>query len=188
MTAPRSTIRLFFLSGLVAVVAACGGADARDADVGGVASAEPMIVADATVAPADDTLQPGTDLNACEILTPADIEAATDTAGVAEGEFEATPTVLSPGHTECTYEGDFGGVIVALTPEDGENLYDAAAGAYKDMVVIEGLGDGAFFSADNHRAFVWQGNVTVMFTLFVNDDLDAATVAEAFGEAVVSKL
>ncbi|HET9458199.1 MAG TPA: hypothetical protein VFO78_12705 [Candidatus Limnocylindrales bacterium] len=187
MTAPRSMIRLLVLTGLIAVLAACGGATARDSD-GNQTSPEPTIVTEATAAPDGDTPEPGTDLDACEILTPADIETATDTSGVAEGEFEATPTVLSPGHTECTYEGDFGGVIVALTPEDGENLYDAAAGAYKDMVLLEGLGDGAFFSADNHRAFVWQGNVTVMFTLFVNGDLDAATVAEAFGEAVVAKL
>ena len=136
----------------------------------------------------DGTLVPGTTLNACEIVTPDDIKIATGFGGsVAAGTLKATPTVLSPGQTECRYEGEYGGIIVELTPEDGENLYDAAAGAYKDMAVLPGIGDGAFNSDDNNRAFVWKGNVTVMLTMFVGD-LEQSHVATELGKAIVGKL
>jgi hypothetical protein len=96
-------------------------------------------------------------------------------------------TSLSPGKTECTYEGDWGRLIVELTPEDGANLYDAARGAYKDASDITGTWDGAFNSAQNHRAFVWKGAVTAMFTMFLNEaeQLDAA---ESLAKALVAKL
>jgi hypothetical protein len=137
----------------------------------------------------DGTLTPGTTLNACEVVTTDDIKAATKfTGSIAAGTLKATPTVLSPGQTECRYQGEFGGIIVELTPEDGENLYDAAAGAYKDMAVLPGIGDGAFNSDDNNRAFVWKGNVTVMLTLFVGDGLEQAAVATELGKAIVDKL
>jgi hypothetical protein len=137
----------------------------------------------------DDTLTPGTTLNACEIVTSDDIKTATKSTGsIPAGTLKESPTVLSPGQTECRYEGDFGGIIVELTPEDGENLYDAAAGAYKDMAVLPGIGDGAFNSDDNNRAFVWKGDVTVMLTMFVGEGLEQADVASELGKAIVGKL
>jgi hypothetical protein len=188
MTA-RTSIRLLLASGLIALVAACGGAATAGSGDDASQVAETADVVEATPEAAEDAApQPGTDLNACEIVTAADIETATDTDGIGDGEFESNPTVLSPGHSECTYEGDFGRLIVSLTPEDGENLYDAAAGAYKDAVMMDGVGDGAFYSADNNRAFAWKGNVTIMFTIFVNGDLDAAEVSRDLGLAALAKV
>jgi hypothetical protein len=188
MTA-RTSIRLLLASGLIALVAACGGAATAGSGDDASQVAETADVIEATSDAAEDAApQPGTDVNACEIVTAADIETATDTDGIGDGEFEANPTVLSPGHSECTYEGDFGRLIVSLTPEDGENLYDAAAGAYKDAVVMDGVGDGAFYSADNNRAFAWKGNVTIMFTIFVSGDLDAAEVSRDLGLAALAKV
>jgi hypothetical protein len=137
----------------------------------------------------EGTLTPGTDLGACEIVTSDDIAAATKVTGtVAAGTLEASPTVLSPARSECTYEGDYGRIIVELTPDDGENLYDAAAGAYKDAAPITGIGDGAFNSDDNHRAFIWQDKVTVMLTMFVGGDVTQLQVATDLGNAIVAKL
>jgi hypothetical protein len=137
----------------------------------------------------DGTLVPGTDLSACEIVTSDDIQAATKaTAAVADGTLQASPTVLSPARTKCTYQGDYGRIIVELTPDDGANLYDAAVGAYKGASLIPGLGDGAFNSDDNHRAFVWKDKVTVMLTMFVGGDLTQLQVATDLGNAIIEKL
>lgn len=189
MTA-RTSLRLPLAAGLIALVAACGGAATAGSGDDTSQVAETTDVIEATLeATAEDTApMPGTDLNACEIVTAADIEAVTDTDGIGDGEFEFNPTVRSPGHSECTYEGDFGRLIVSLTPEDGENLYDAAAGAYKDAVVMDGVGDGAFYSADNNRAFAWKGSVTLMFTIFVSGDLDAAEVSRDLGRAALARV
>ncbi len=131
--------------------------------------------------------QPGTTLNACEIVTVADIEAATRATGVKAGEFEATPNALSPGQSDCTYTGDFGKIVVELTPEDGVNEYDAARGAYKDAADITGPWDGAFNSKENNRAFVRKGNVLVMVTMFLNDQ-EQLPVATELAKRVVAKL
>jgi len=132
-------------------------------------------------------LQPGTTLNACEIVTSADVKAATKASTVPAGTLKSRPTTLSPGQTECTYRGDFGQVIVELTPEDGANLYDAARGAYSDASDITGSWDGAFNSQENNRAFVWKGNVTAMFTMFLTDG-EQLPVATELAKQVVAKL
>jgi hypothetical protein len=177
----KTTLRSILLIGLLAAVSACGGAAAGSPPATGdetSAPAETLVPETADEgAPQDAAPVPGTALNACEIVSPPDIAAATDIDGVEPGQFKSTPTTLSPGHSKCTYEGDFGRILVDLTPEDGANLYDAAAGAYKDAAPIPGIGDGAFYSADNDRAFVWKGSVAIMFTIFVNGELDPADVA-----------
>jgi hypothetical protein len=177
------------------VLAACGGGSTA---TGTAPSAAPATAAadepttpDATAATGggvEGNLTPGTDLNACEIVTTADVAAAFNLkTPVAEGALKASPTILSPGHTECRYEGEYGGIIVALTPEDGANLYDAARGAYKDAADIAGIGDGAFNSDKNHRAFIWKDKVTVMLTMFVGE-LSQMQVATDLGNAIIEKL
>lgn len=133
---------------------------------------------------------PGTTLSACQIVTGADLQTALGLdVPVAEGALEADPTVLSPGHSECRYEGDFGRVIVDLTPEDGANLYDAAYSAYDGLAFVDGVGDGAFWSDKTDRAFVWQDRVTVMLTLKLDDsELTGPDLTQVLGQAIVAKL
>jgi hypothetical protein len=174
------------------VVAACGGSGAAPSASPAAPSApasEAPGGATPTPAPTDDGADPtaGTALDACEIVTPGDIEAAVPDAEVEDGELKERPTSLSPGRTECTYQGDWGRLIVELTPEDGANLYDAARGSYADAVDITGVGDGAFNSDGQKRAFVWQGSVAVMFTMFVNG-VERYDLAEDLAKAVVDKL
>jgi hypothetical protein len=191
MMTTKITLRSILLIGLLAAITACGGAASGSTPATGDETAAPA----GTLAPEtidegapQDAPAPGTALNACEIVSAPDIAAATDVDGVEPGEFESTPTTLSPRNSECTYEGDFGRILVDLTPEDGANLYDAAAGAYKDAAPIPGIGDGAFYSADNDRAFVWKGSVAIMFTIFVNGDLDPADVAAKLGSLALAKV
>jgi hypothetical protein len=191
---PIVALGALLLTSAIALAACSGGsaAPANDPTSAPVTSAP-----DETAAPeetattgggVEGNLTPGTDLNACQIITSADVAAAFNLKfPVADGTLKASPTILSPGHTECRYEGEYGGVIVALTPEDGANLYDAARGAYKDAADIAGIGDGAFNSDDNHRAFIWKEKVTVMLTMFVGE-LSQMQVATDLGNAIIEKL
>jgi hypothetical protein len=191
MTANRS-LRLILAGGLVVIVAACGGA-ASGAGAGSEAGSDAGTTStEATSRPTDVPFaeadaKPGTDLNACEILTADDIATATKADDVADGALELAPTVLDEGRTECAYEGDFGRIIVDLTPTDGANLYDAAVGAYDDAKLYDGIGDGAFWSDKNNRAFFWKGSVTVMLTIFLND-ADPTTIAEDLGTLAIGKV
>jgi hypothetical protein len=184
--------RLVLVAALGTVlVAACGGGAGGSASPGasGTGVNEPTSgAAEATTQPADGAATPGTVLSACEIVTADDIKAATRATTVEAGTLKATPTSLSPGRSQCTYEGDYGRIIVELTPEDGANLYDAARKAYKDAVDVTGLGDGAFTSESNNRAFVWQGAVAVMLTTFFNGDADMAAISKDLATKVVAKL
>lgn len=168
------------------LVAACGGGPAPTQTPGSEPTTAPTTAA--TEAPnGGGEPTPGTALNACQVITPADIEAITETTDVAEGELKETPTSLSPGRTECTYAGDWGRVIVSLTPEDGANLYGAARGSYADASDITGPWDGAFNSQQNKRAFVWKGAVAAMFTLFPVG-MTQLELADGLANAVVAKL
>lgn len=107
----------------------------------------------------------GTELDACEIVTPEDVANALDLdpADVADGVLTESPTTLSPGHTECDYTGEWGGLVVNLTPEDGANLFDAARGSYDDASDLEINGaDSAFWSEGQGRGFFWKGAAAVM--------------------------
>jgi hypothetical protein len=133
----------------------------------------------------------GTQLDACEIVTPEDITAAFELEGIVdEGELTEDPTSLSPGHTTCRYTGDWGGLVVSLTPEDGANLFDAARGSYADASDREVAGaDGAFWSEDQHRGFFWKGAVGLMLQithLTAGGDFGEATVA--VGQAAMDRV
>lgn len=194
---PRPPLSLYALVAIAIVLSACGASAAAGSpdesaqpmtsETAAPASAEPS-------APADDggPSVAGTDLNACEIVSAADVEAALAFAAgtVAEGELKEDPTTLSPGHSTCRYTGDWGGLVVSLTPEDGENLYDAARNSYADASdrVITGS-DGAFWSEHDKRGFFWKGAVTAMLQithLTAGGDYDEATVA--MGQAAIDKV
>jgi hypothetical protein len=193
---PRSIPLPGLLLALAVTASACTAAGAPDPDpVAG--SATPIPTApDATPSPdpvpTAEAPAAGTDLDACEIVTAADIETVLDleVATVADGELRETPTSLSPGHTECRYSGDWGGIIVSLTPEDGANLYRAARGSYADASDREvARADGAFWSANDKRGFFWKGAVTVRLQathLAGEGDRDAVTVA--LGQAAIDRI
>jgi hypothetical protein len=184
----RAVPRVVLMTILIGALAGCagGGGGASAAATSGASAA--ATTAKATAKPDAGDPTPGTALSACEIVSADDIKAATKVASVAAGTLKASPTVLSPGRTLCTYQGDFGRIQVELVPEDGANLYAAARKSYKDAVEIPGLGDGAFTSAQNNRAFIWKGAVTVMLTTVLNVGFDKAALSKTLGETIVSKL
>lgn len=178
---------------LAVAVSACSSAQADSSPARSDAN-PPTMAAEASLAPSADSGTPmaGTDLNACELVTVADIAAAVGVpeADIPAGELRETPTVLSPGHTDCRYLGDWGGVIVSLTPEDGANLYDAARGSYDDASDRPVVGaDGAFWSQQNKRGFFWKGNVTVMLQMsFLAGGGDVDEVVTAIGQAAMDRV
>jgi hypothetical protein len=184
---PRKPLLPLAFVALAVAASACASSAAppmSDAPNATVAQSEPATEPSAPVA--------GTDLDACEIVTAEDIATAVGigAAEVGEGELEVSPTTLSPGHTECDYRGEYGGVIVSLTPEDGANLYDAARGSYDDASDREVAGaDGAFWSENDGRGFFWKGAVTVMLQVgsFANG-ADRDEVVTALGQAALDKV
>ena len=189
---PRFAAPALLIACLVVFLAACGGSATPTPGASEAPAADTPIES----LPADVPAEPeapvaGTDLDACEIVTAADVAAAAGVAAadVPAGSFEETPTSLSPGQSECTYEWEGGRVIVQLTPEDGANLYDAARGSYADATDIANHGgDGAFFSEENNRTFFWKGAVAVMLTHFLNDPEQVRPFAEALGKAAIAKV
>jgi hypothetical protein len=173
------------------LLAACGGgatqSSAPGASSGPGSSDEP--IASSTPEPT-----PGTALTACELITPADIEAALglEAGTVAEGVHTETPTVLDAAENECNYQDEaWGGVIIRVTPTDGANLYDAARGAYDDAsdLVITGS-DGAFWSDGTKRGFVWVDPVSAMIQIgFVAQDAgEWGDIAEQLLNSIAEKI
>jgi hypothetical protein len=154
---------------------------------GGAPSQAP---ASASEAAGEPTL--GTSLTACELVTPADVEAARglDPGTVADGEHRETPTVLSPGSNECRYEGDaWGGLLVMVIPEDGVNTFDAVSSTSGDQREVVRTGDAAFWFPDSLRGYFLQGSVMVLlqFTFVVNGtDFKEATISA--GRAALARL
>ena len=142
--------------------------------------------------PASGEPTPGTALSACELVTPADIEAALslDAGTVAEGSLEQTPTVLDPASNECTYtDEDWGGLLVMVTPTDGVNTFDAVQDAFgEDAEVIDNVGDGALWFPDNNRGYFLKGSVMVILQVHFVDAADLLPPTIALGEALVAKI
>jgi hypothetical protein len=191
---PRSASRVLAFVVVAIVASACGSAASSEPGSSATPVASPAATASEEPTASQEPAEPvaGTDLNACEIVTPTDIAAALeiDPTEVAPGELRESPTSLSPGHTDCRYSGDWGGLVVNLTPEDGANLFNAARKAYADASdhVVTGS-DGAFWSADTKRGFFWKGPVTALLQfshLTVGADFEEATVA--IGQAVIDRV
>jgi hypothetical protein len=181
---PRQSLALIVLVAVAVAISACSSSVAAPAATDSpTVTATPMEEPSPTDEPVTGDPHPGTHLNACEIVTPVDIAAALeiDPTEVTRGELRETPTSLSPGHTDCRYSGDWGGLVVSLTPEDGANLFNAARKAYADASDRAVTGsDGAFWSADTKRGFFWKGSVTALL------QFSHLTTGSDFGEATVT--
>jgi hypothetical protein len=143
--------------------------------------------------PASGEPTPGTALTACELVAPADIEAALSLAAgtVSEGTFTETPTVLDPASNECRYTGGtWGGLVVMLTPTDGVNTFDAVRDVFgEDAETIDSVGDGALWFQDNDRGYFLKGSVMVILQFqFIVDGTPFRDPTIALGEALVAKI
>jgi hypothetical protein len=144
--------------------------------------------------PAAGEPTPGTTLTACELVAPADIEAALslDTSTVAEGELTQAGTVLDPAANQCRYDDNaWGGLVVLLTPTDGVNTFDAVNSVFGDDAEALNIGDGSLWFEDNDRGYFLKGPVLVLlqFTYIVEGDYSSfRDPTIAIGQAAVDRL
>ncbi len=191
----RSSRRPMSFVALVAVlaVAACGPAASTPTADGG----QPT-TADTTLPPdvgggggGEGEPTPGTSLSACELVAPADIEAALDLAPgtVAPGALEQHPSVQDPAANECRYRGDWGGLVVNATPTDGVNVFDALVSVYGDSAEAVDVYDGALWFQDNDRGYFLKGPVMVLLQFqFIEGGTPFRDPTIALGEAALAKV
>jgi hypothetical protein len=182
----RPTFAILSVTMLLAACSSSPGASAGVPSSGGA----PSQAAASPAASGEPT--PGTALTACELVSPADIEAALslDAGTVSEGVLEQQGTVLDPATNECRYADDsWGGLVVRVTPTDGVNTFDALVKVYgKDAEAIE-VGDGALWFEDNDRGYFLQGSVMVILQFtFMVDGTPFRDPTIALGEALVAKI
>ena len=136
--------------------------------------------------------EPGTTLTACELVTPADIEAALDLdAGAAtEGRFTENPSEDHPNANGCSYLAQaWGGLVVSVLPSSGAGYYESLVPQLGDRAEALDIGDGGLWVEDIERGYFVKGSVLVT--------IDIVSIAErtpfreptiALGEAAVAKL
>jgi hypothetical protein len=176
--------------GAILLLAACSSSPGRSnaaPSSGGAPSQAPASQ------PATGEPTPGTALTACELVTPADIEAALslDPGTVPDGVFKATPTVLDPASNECRYNDEsWGGLVVMVDPIDGVNTFDAVRDVFgDDAETIDNVGDGALWFEDNDRGYFLKGPVMVILQFtFIVDGTPFRDPTLALGEALVAKI
>jgi len=189
-TASFSLIALFVL--VACSSAAPAGTPAAATPTGGQPTSQPTTTAGTTD---EGEPTPGTALSSCELVTPADIEAAVelDAGTVQPGELEQQGTVLDKAVNECRYQGeDWGGLVVHVTPANGKNTYDSVKKVFgDDAEEIPNIGDGALWFEANDRGYFVKGSVLVMlqFTHLVDSDLTSfRDPTVAIGTAAVGKI
>jgi hypothetical protein len=179
----------------VALFAACGGSNAPQpsAQAPGTQAPAATPTAEETDEPIEGQPTPGTALTSCELVTPADIEAAVglDAGTVDEGELDAGGTILDPAANDCTYDGEWGRLIVSVTPTDGVNVFDAVNDSFGDEAEDLGLGDGALWFEDDDRGYFLSGPVMLrlQFSFLTEGGFDSfRDPTVALGEAFLEKL
>lgn len=134
---------------------------------------------------------PGTSLTACELVTPADIEAALtlDPGTVTDGTLEQQGTVLDPAINECAYTDEsWGGLVVYVTPTDGVNAWDALATVYQIGESMN-FGDAGLWFESDDRGFFLKGSVLIMLQFtFLTDGTPFRDPTIALGQVAVDKI
>jgi len=182
----RLTPAILSLALLLAACSSSPGASNAEPSSGGAPS-QP-----AASQPASGEPTPGTSLTACELVTPADIEAALslDPGTVSEGTLEEQPTVLDPATNECRYRDDsWGALIIHVTPTDGVNTWDALATVYGGPAESLNVGDAGLWFEDNDRGYFLKGSVLLFLQFqFIADGTPFRDPTIAIGEAAIAKI
>lgn len=139
-----------------------------------------------------NTSEPGTSLTACEIVTPADIEAALDLdpGAAAEGRFVENPSEDHPYANQCSYlAGAWGSLTASVLPSSGAGYYASLIPQLGDRAEALDIGDGGLWVEDIERGYFLKG--TVLVTISIIRIVEPTPFREptiALGEAAVAKL
>ncbi len=135
---------------------------------------------------------PGTTLTACEIVTPADIDAALGlAAGTATaGRLTENPSTDEPYASECSYLAQaWGGMVVQVLPSYGLTYYGTLVPQLAERAEALDIGDGGLWVDDIERGYFLKGTVLVLvnFTRLVpSGPFRDPTIA--LGEAAIARL
>jgi hypothetical protein len=137
--------------------------------------------------------EPGTTLTACELVTPADIEAALDLdpGAATEGRLTENPSEDHPYANGCSYLAQaWGGLKVSVLPSSGGGYYyDSVVPELGDRAEALDIGDGGLWVEDIERGYFVKGSVLVtidIVSIAVRTPFREPTIA--LGEAAVAKL
>jgi hypothetical protein len=184
-------VRSILLSTVV-IAAGCSSAPAAPTETSPPAETEPAEQQENTGGSAAAASTPGTNLSACELVAPADIEAALglDAGTVTAGTLRQGPTVLDTAANECRYQSqDWGGLVVLATPTDGVNTFDALTKVYAESAEALDIGDGAYWFEESDRGYFLKGSVLVIvqFT-FIAGGTKFREPSISLGKALVAKV
>jgi hypothetical protein len=127
----------------------------------------------------------------CELVTPADIDAALALEpGTAQPGDPAAVSSADPAAGQCSYLSQtWGGLVVMVSPTLGVDEYESTLAAAGDRAERLEIGDGAFWLADIERGYFLKGPalVIVQITRLV-DELPLREPTVKLGEAAVERL
>lgn len=135
---------------------------------------------------------PGTTLTACEIVTPADIEAALglDPGAATEGRLTENPSAEEPYASECSYLAQaWGGMVVQVLPSYGLDYYGTLGPQLGDRAEALDIGDGGLWVGDIERGYFLKGTVLVLVNITrLVEPTPFREPTISLGEAAVAKL
>jgi len=177
-----------FLVAFSIVVLACGGA--APADQGGSSSA-PDGGNPTTSAPAGAIGTPGTSLTSCEMITPADIEAALqlDPGTVDEGQTSPLAEGDDPAANSCKWSGDWGSFSIIVNPTLGASYFADATESLAERAEVISVGDGGLWVADIERGYFLKGSVMILAQfLRITGDASPRDAVIALGTDAVNRI
>jgi hypothetical protein len=181
----RTSLLVVALIVVALIVAAC-------ASPGGSSPASNGGPSQAGTGNGGNTSEPGTTLTACELVTPADIEAALDldAGAAAEGRFVENPSEDHPYANQCSYlAGAWGSLTASVLPSSGAGYYESLVPQLGDRAEALDIGDGGLWVEDIERGYFLKG--TVLVTISIIRIVEPTPFREptiALGEAAVAKL
>jgi hypothetical protein len=135
---------------------------------------------------------PGTTLTACEIVTPADIDAALDLdpGAAAEGRLSENPSEDEPYASECSYLAQaWGGLVVQVLPSFGLDYYGSLIPDLGDRAEALDIGDGGLWVGDIERGYFLKGSVLVIVNITrLVEPTPFREPTISLGEAAVARL
>ena len=181
MRAPRALLPLLLVTS--AALAACGGGDETDSGSAGSPGA------DRTSASATAPRDGGDEVEACDLLTPAQVETAVGTP-VRDGIASSGPAVTGGSFTGCLWQSaDPDSPADQATITIYPNAAAADSAREDDSADLEGIGDRAFSaSVSSVWVYVDERSFFAQWYLFATMDDEGLAQSQALARAVAAAL
>jgi hypothetical protein len=126
-------------------------------------------------------------LNACSIVTHADVAAVVGKGTVTPGKLQ--PQYAGDPTTTCQYDTEAGNVVVTLDPTNhNQFLSRYKAGFASSLKPVAGIGDEALYYGEHGTLLVRKGQSVLMLTLDTPDEARGHAIILALAHRVVPRL